>query len=94
MTLKIGDWHFDTADYDAENDVLYLTMGHPRPGYGEETPEGHVARFDAEGAFCGVTLIGVRARLDRGDAVDVTLPRRTFPRRECLTGGDLRRVLC
>jgi uncharacterized protein YuzE len=91
--VRIGDWLFDSTDYDAENDVLYLSIGEPRPGYGEETPEGHIARFDETGEFCGVTLIGVRQRLDRGDWIDVTLPRRIFPRRECLAGGDLRHVL-
>ncbi len=92
--IKVGDWYFDSVEYDAESDVLYLSKGEPRPGYGEETPEGHIARFDDTGEFCGVTLIDVRQTLDRGDAIDVTLPRRIFPRRECLTGGDLRRVLC
>lgn len=93
MSLKIGDWWFDSADYDAENDVLYLSIGEPRPGYGEETTEGHIMRFDEEGEFCGVTLIDVKARLDSGEAIDVTLPRRHFPRRESLSGGDLRRML-
>src|SRR5215217_4507359 len=64
--LKVGDWYFDSAEYDAERDVLYLSMGAPRPGYGEETPEGHILRFDEEGEFCGVTLIGVREKLDKG----------------------------
>lgn len=91
--VKIGEWYFDSADYDDENDVLYLTIGEPRDGYGEETPEGHIARFDETGEFCGVTLIGVRAKLDKGEWIDVTLPRRITPRRECLAGGDLRRVL-
>ena len=90
--IKVGDWFFDSAEYDAENDVLYLSIGEPRPGYGEETPEGHIVRFDEEGEFCGVTLIDVRAQLDRG-AISVTMPRRWFPRRECLTGGELRPLL-
>ena len=45
-------------EYDQEGDVLYLSMGKPRPGRGEQTPEGHILRFDAEGEFCGVTLVG------------------------------------
>jgi uncharacterized protein YuzE len=91
--IKVGDWYFDSVEYDADSDVLYLSIGEPRPGYGEETPEGHVWRLDEEGEFCGLTLIDVQATLEKG-AIDVTLPRRYFPRRECLTGGDLRRVLC
>ena len=68
-------------------------MGEPRPGYGEETSEGHILRYDEIGEFCGVTLIGVRERLDRGEFVAVTLPRRPVPRRECLAGGDIRRLV-
>jgi uncharacterized protein YuzE len=90
--IKVGDWFFDSAEYDAESDVLYLSIGEPRPGVGEQTPEGHIVRFDETGEFCGVTLVGVREKLDKG-ALDLTLPRRYFPRRECLTGGELRPLL-
>jgi len=93
MSVKLGDWFFDNSEYDAERDVLYLSIGEPRPGEGEETPEGHILRYDQTGEFCGVTLMGVRELLDRGDYIDVTLPRRPQPRRECLAGGDLRGVL-
>jgi len=93
MSVKLGDWWFDSADYDHERDVLYLSIGEPRPGYGEETPEGHIARFDQEGEFCGVTLIAVQETLDNGDWIPVSLPPKVFPRRECLAGGDLRHFL-
>jgi hypothetical protein len=33
---------FYHADYDADNDVLYLHVGAPQAAAGEETPEGHV----------------------------------------------------
>ena len=93
MSVRFGDWLFDNVDYDQENDVLYLSMGEPRPGHGEETPEGHIARFDEEGEFCGVTLIGVMRHLEKQGAIDVTLPRRIFPRREVAIGGEIRRLL-
>jgi uncharacterized protein YuzE len=92
-TIKLGDWFFDSSEYDADADVLYLSIGEPRPGYGEETPEGHIARFDETGEFCGVTLVGVRSTLDKGDAIDVTLPRRIMPRRECVVGADIRHLV-
>jgi hypothetical protein len=42
MNIRIGPLTFDHADYDADGDVLYLHVGEPQPGEGEETPEGHV----------------------------------------------------
>ena len=40
VKIRIGSVAFDLADYDAENDVLYLHIGEPREAEGEETPEG------------------------------------------------------
>jgi hypothetical protein len=42
VNITIGPVTLDHADYDAEHDVLYLHVGEPQPGEGEETPEGHV----------------------------------------------------
>jgi uncharacterized protein YuzE len=92
-TIRIGDWVFDSVDYDADADVLYLAMGEPRSGHGEETAEGHVARFDEDGAFYGVTLFDVRATLETGGEVRVTLPRR-LPKRETLHDETLRELVC
>ena len=75
MTVRIGDWEFDSHAYDAEADVLYLSIGEPQDGYGEETPEGHILRFDNDDEFCGLTLVNVRYLLDRGELA-ITLPRR------------------
>jgi uncharacterized protein YuzE len=77
--IKIGDWEFDHVEYDAPADVLYLTMGEPRPSYGRDTPEGHVQLFDQEsGEFCGLTLISIAELIMqlRGDDVRVTMPAR------------------
>jgi uncharacterized protein YuzE len=91
--IRLGDWCFDSVEYDRENDVLYLSIGAPRAGVGEETPEGHVWRFDEEGEFCGLTLIGAQALVDDSNGrVDITLPRR-MTQRGCFDTGDLRRVM-
>ena len=51
-------------DYDEEADVLYLSVGEPRPAVGVDIDEGVVARYDEENKeLVGVTLIGLRARL-------------------------------
>lgn len=91
--ITLGDWCFDNVDYDHDADVLYLSIGAPRPGYGEETPEGHVLRFDETGEFCGITMIGVREALDADEPIGITLPQRLRQQRETLRDQDLRPVL-
>jgi uncharacterized protein YuzE len=92
MAINIGQWEFDHVEYDAEGDVLYLSMGEPRPSYGHETPEGHVQLFDQEtDAFCGLTLISIAEVLGNldGDDVTVTMPARP----ECIATADLQLAL-
>lgn len=73
-SLTLGPWTFDHTDYDPDADVLYLSIGEPRDAVGEESPDGHIWRFDAEtGDFCGVTLIGVLAMLNAGETT-IRLP--------------------
>ena len=51
-----------TWDYDEEADVLYLSMGEPRPAIGMDIGEGVVVRYDeARKEVVGLTLIGLRA---------------------------------
>ncbi|MCA1715524.1 MAG: DUF2283 domain-containing protein [Actinobacteria bacterium] len=53
------DW-----EYDEEADVLYLSVGEPRPAIGVDIGEGVIARYDEEHKeVVGITLIGLRARL-------------------------------
>ncbi len=53
------DW-----DYDEEADVLYLSVGEPRPAVGIDIGEGVITRYDeANKEVVGITLIGLRARL-------------------------------
>jgi uncharacterized protein YuzE len=82
--LKIGDFEFDHASYDKDADVLYLSVGLPRPGTGVETPEGHLARYDDDGQLIGLTIIGARELLATEHRVDITLPSRTELRSEDL----------
>jgi uncharacterized protein YuzE len=75
VNIRIGPLEFDHADYDADSDVLYLHIGQPQPGEGEETPEGHVLRF-APGTqrIVGLTLINARQVLSRDGRLIVTIP--------------------
>ncbi len=65
--IKILEKPADVSwDYDEEADVLYLSVGEPRPAVGVDIGEGVVARYDEENKeVVGVTLIGLRARLLR-----------------------------
>ena len=75
VTIRIGPLVFDHADYDADGDVLYLHVGSPEPGEGEETPEGHVLRF-APGTqrIVGLTVINAKHVIDRDGRLLVTIP--------------------
>jgi uncharacterized protein YuzE len=76
LRTRIGEWEFDHSKYDPEADVLYLSIGGPREGYGEETPEGHILRFDKGGTFYGVTIIDAQRIMQTDGQVVVTLPKR------------------
>jgi hypothetical protein len=59
VNIRIGPVAFDYADYDVESDVLYLHVGEPRDAEGEETPEGHVVRFEpGTQRIVGLTVLG------------------------------------
>jgi uncharacterized protein YuzE len=75
VNVKIGPLSFDHADYDAENDVLYLHVGEPQIGQGEETPEGHVLRYaPGTSQVVGLTVLGARRVLRRDGHLAVTVP--------------------
>lgn len=75
VNIRIGPVSFDRADYDAENDVLYLHVGESREAEGEETPEAHVLRY-APGTqnIVGLTVLGAQRILDRDGELRVTIP--------------------
>ncbi len=75
VNITIGSLSFDHADYDAENDVLYLHVGEPQTGEGEETPEGHVIRYSPGTArIVGLTVMGPRRILADNGRLVVTIP--------------------
>ena len=51
-------------DYDEDADVLYLSIGPPKPAEGIDIGEGVILRYDdREKEVVGLTLIGMRERL-------------------------------
>ena len=75
VNIHVGPFVFDQANYDVENDVLYLHVGAPREGEGEETPEGHIVRFDpGTQQVVGLTVINARRLLERDGRLVVTVP--------------------
>ena len=75
MTVRIGSLTFDHTTYDERGDVLYLHVGEPQAAAeSEETPEGHVLRFNAHGEVVGLTIVNAKWLLDRDGAIHVTVP--------------------
>jgi uncharacterized protein YuzE len=75
VNITIGRLRFDHAVYDADNDVLYLHVGEPQEGEGEETPEGHIVRYSPETSrVIGLTVMGPRHILARDGRLVVTIP--------------------
>lgn len=60
---------------DLDGGLLYLRLGDPQAGDGEETPEGHVLRY-APGTtnVIGLTVIGARQTLQRDGRLSITVP--------------------
>lgn len=76
-SIQIGDWTFDHVSVDRDADVVYLSIGVPRPARSEETPEGHLLRYDLEsGELCGITLISPNAILHDRQDLQITIPTR------------------
>jgi uncharacterized protein YuzE len=76
MTISFGTTVFDKVSYDRDADVLYLNVEGTETARWDESPEGHVLRFDENGDLCGVTLIGVQHNLDANGGITVTVPSR------------------
>lgn len=77
VNIHIGPLVFDHADYDRDGDVLYLHIGAPEPAEGEQTPEGHVLRFEpGTQRIVGLTVLNARWLLDRDGRLVVTVPER------------------
>lgn len=76
MSVAFEDVIFDKVDHDREADVLYLSTSGVTPVEREESPEGHVLRFDENGVICGMTIIGVSRYLEAAENAKVTFPQR------------------
>lgn len=51
-------------DYDEDADVLYLSVGEPRPALGVDIGEGVIVRYDETNKeIVGLTFVGLRSRL-------------------------------
>ncbi len=75
LDVHIGPLVFDHADYDPEGDVLYLHVGVPQEAEGEETPEGHVLRYQpGTDRIVGLTVINARWLLERDGRLILTVP--------------------
>lgn len=82
QTVTIGDTTFDHVSYDRDADVLYLSVGAPRAAHHTfGTPEGHAVRYAEDGSIVGITLVNVRALLERGH-FGVTVPQTVDVRRD------------
>ena len=69
--LKILDKP-DTIDweYDEEADVLYLSVGTPKPAVGVDIGEGVVVRYDeVNNEVVGLTVLGLRERVTKEKAI-------------------------
>jgi uncharacterized protein YuzE len=54
-------------EYDEEADVLYISVGKPRPAVGVDIGEGVIVRWDEKRKeIVGLTIIGLRERLAEG----------------------------
>src|SRR5436305_13824653 len=75
MTVTIGHLTFDRASYDEQGDVLYLHIGQRQAAAdSEQTPEGHVLRFDQAGKIIGLTIINAKGLLERDGDLSVSHP--------------------
>jgi hypothetical protein len=74
VSLRAGPYTFSHVTYDPPSDVVYASIGRPRPGRRVETPESHYLRFDSRDRFSGIIFMNPREQLEREGAVYVSLP--------------------
>ncbi|NJO53366.1 MAG: DUF2283 domain-containing protein [Leptolyngbyaceae cyanobacterium RM2_2_4] len=61
-------------DYDDEADVLYVSVGKPQPALGVDIGNGVILRYDeARNAVVGLTVIGLRAKLQEEQGYQATM---------------------
>ena len=75
MNVKIDGLTFQSANYDAGGDVLYLSRGDTdHASDAALTPEGHGVRYDDNGEVIGVTIINAQRIIQRDGHLTITLP--------------------
>jgi uncharacterized protein YuzE len=58
--------------YDKDADVLYASLGKPRRGYSEETPNGILVRYDNKtNEVIGFTIYNYSRKLKRGQLMSI-----------------------
>ena len=73
--VHLGPYTFDHVSYDGDGDVLYLSIGEPHDAAdSEETPEGHIVRYDGRARAIGLTLVNAKWLLDRRETFSITFP--------------------
>ncbi len=78
MSVHIGQYTFDHVSYDEARDILYLSISEPRDAAdSEETPEGHIVRYDDQEQIIGLTLVNAKWLLDRDETLSITFPQRS-----------------
>lgn len=61
-----------TINYDAKNDILYVSMGKPVPSICEEKEEGILIRRDIEtGKITGVTILDYKYRIKNKEKINI-----------------------
>ena len=62
VALRKSAFNDLVVDYDRDADVLYITSGPPRPGYGDEGEDDIIFRFaESDGVPIGATIVGYEA---------------------------------
>ncbi|MBQ3415615.1 MAG: DUF2283 domain-containing protein [Clostridia bacterium] len=59
-------------DYDIDEDILYLSIGEPKPAITQEIEEGILIRKDIKtGEIVGVTIIDYKDRLNKKEKINI-----------------------
>jgi hypothetical protein len=75
MTVTIGSLTFDHVSYEPA-------------AVSDETPEGHVLRFNAQGEVIGLTIINAKWLLERDHVINVTVPERVAVSQDALADAS------
>jgi uncharacterized protein YuzE len=75
MAVTIDGLVFESSNYDADGDVLYLSCGESNVAADALlTSEGHGVRFDSDGEVIGITVINARRVIEHDGYLTITLP--------------------